>query len=138
LSTVTMFTLFVSTIYNKAIATSNTKIIANAVIILFITNLDEQFFSLIEAVDERLITWLSGKDLVETEKVDDAPDDIDAISVIQSTSVPQSSSSFSFKPKNTTEMAVKEEIEKKMEIFWEEVRIILNGSHQDEEKESDL
>ncbi len=137
LSTVTTFTLFASTIYNKAIATSNTEVIANAVIILFITDLDEQFFSLIEAADERLITWLSGKDLVVTEKVDDVPDDIGVISAFQSTSLPQSSSSFGFKPKTNMEMAVKDEIEKKMEIFWEEVRMILNQNHQEEEKGSD-
>jgi hypothetical protein len=43
----------VSTIYNKAIATSNTEIIVNAVIILFVMEMDERIFSALTAWNER-------------------------------------------------------------------------------------
>ena len=53
LSAVSLFTLFVSTIYNEAIATSNTEIIANSVIILFITDLDELFYCVMMTINPR-------------------------------------------------------------------------------------
>ena len=42
----------VSTVYNKAIATSNTEIIVNSVIVLFIMDLDEWIFSALEAIND--------------------------------------------------------------------------------------
>lgn len=47
------FTLFASTIYNQAIATTNTELIANAVIILFITDIDEMLFDLLTVINPR-------------------------------------------------------------------------------------
>eukprot|EP00985_Skeletonema_marinoi_P007392 scaffold3237_cov148-Skeletonema_marinoi.AAC.1 len=44
--------LMVSTVYNKAIATSNTEIIVNSVIVLFIMDLDEWIFSALEAIND--------------------------------------------------------------------------------------
>jgi len=43
----------VSTIYNRAIATSNTELIVNSVIILFVMELDEWIFSDLEAINEK-------------------------------------------------------------------------------------
>ena len=43
----------VSTVYNKAIATSNTDIIINSVVVLFIMDLDEYIFALLEACNEK-------------------------------------------------------------------------------------
>jgi len=42
----------VSTVYNKAIATSNTEIIVNSVIVLFIMDVDEWVFSALEAIND--------------------------------------------------------------------------------------
>ena len=41
----------VSTIYNKAIATTNTAIIVNAVVVLFVMDMDEYIFAAIEATN---------------------------------------------------------------------------------------
>ncbi|KAL7505943.1 hypothetical protein ACHAXN_003319 [Cyclotella atomus] len=73
LSTITLFTLFASTIYNKAIATSNTEIIVNAVIILFITDLDEHFFGLLRTISPKLVERMSYNTLnsEEEDKDDD-------------------------------------------------------------------
>jgi len=49
-----MFTLFASIIYNNAIATTDTELIANAVIILFITDLDEMAHSILVSIYSRL------------------------------------------------------------------------------------
>lgn len=43
---VSLFTFYVSAIYNAAIATSNTEIIVNAVVISFITDIDEVSMSI--------------------------------------------------------------------------------------------
>jgi len=48
-----MFTLFASIVYNKAIATTDTDLIANAVIILFITDLDEMAYSILVSIYSR-------------------------------------------------------------------------------------
>lgn len=48
---VTGFALFASTIYNKAIATSNTEIIYNSVIILFVTEMDEKYLEVLVAIN---------------------------------------------------------------------------------------
>ncbi len=119
LVTVTTFTLFASTIYNKAIATSNTEIISNAVIILFITDLDEQFFSLLEVIDGRLVTWLSGIEDVVVEK-DDDPN-----SYVPSSFQPEPQSpSLSLNLENGFG-EVKERIDRRLDAFWEEAMAIL-------------
>ena len=43
----------VSTIYNKAIATSNTDIIVNSVVVLFVMDLDEWIFAALKACNEK-------------------------------------------------------------------------------------
>eukprot|EP00984_Skeletonema_dohrnii_P008777 scaffold3271_cov82-Skeletonema_dohrnii-CCMP3373.AAC.3 len=43
----------VSTVYNSAIATSNTDIIVNSVIVLFVMEMDEWIFSTLEAINEK-------------------------------------------------------------------------------------
>jgi uncharacterized coiled-coil protein SlyX len=43
----------VSIIYNKAIATSNTEIIVNSVIVLFVMDMDEHIFAALEAANEK-------------------------------------------------------------------------------------
>lgn len=49
-----LFTLTqVSTVYNKAIATSNTEIIVNSVIVLFVMDLDEWIFVTLKACNEK-------------------------------------------------------------------------------------
>ena len=45
----TFCTLYTFTVYNKAIGTSNTELVINAVVILFIMDLDEYFYSVLEA-----------------------------------------------------------------------------------------
>eukprot|EP00985_Skeletonema_marinoi_P004628 scaffold2009_cov156-Skeletonema_marinoi.AAC.7 len=53
LCSITLFALYVSTVYNKAIATSNTAIIANSVIVLFIMEIDEYTFAALEASNKK-------------------------------------------------------------------------------------
>jgi hypothetical protein len=64
LTTGTCFTVFVSTIYNMAIATSDTEIIINSVVILFICDVDELIFGITKAINpdwvDRLV--LSGEE----------------------------------------------------------------------------
>ena len=49
-----MITLFASIVYNRAIAETDTDLIANAVIILFITDLDEMAHSILVSICPRL------------------------------------------------------------------------------------
>mmetsp|Transcript_22206 Transcript_22206/g.34304 ORF Transcript_22206/g.34304 Transcript_22206/m.34304 type:complete len:376 (+) Transcript_22206:3334-4461(+) len=63
----TLFALYVSTVYNKAIATSNTEIIVNSVIVLFIMDLDEWIFSALEAIND---DWTSHTSALEDEMKD--------------------------------------------------------------------
>eukprot|EP00984_Skeletonema_dohrnii_P004616 scaffold1634_cov118-Skeletonema_dohrnii-CCMP3373.AAC.14 len=53
LCSITLFALYVSTVYNKAIATSNTDIIVNSVIVLFIMEIDEYIFAALNASNEK-------------------------------------------------------------------------------------
>jgi len=50
LTGVSFLTIYVSMFYNKAIATTDTELIVNAVILLFVTDLDEQIFEVVIAV----------------------------------------------------------------------------------------
>ena len=47
------FTIFASTVYNQAIATTNSELISNAVIILFITDIDEMLHGIIMTIHPR-------------------------------------------------------------------------------------
>lgn len=62
---VSVLTLFVSVIYNGAIATSNSELIFNAVIILFLTDLDELVYDIVMAINPH---WVSEQE----EDVDDS------------------------------------------------------------------
>jgi len=70
LCSVTLFALYVSTVYNSAIATSNTDIIVNSVIVLFVMEMDEWIFSTLEAINEK---WTK-----HAESGDTSSDDTDA------------------------------------------------------------
>ena len=70
LNLVTTFVLYTSTIYNKAIATSNTDIIVNAVIILFITDIDEFSFVIIEAINQKWVMRRFKEEGIKTIKYD--------------------------------------------------------------------
>eukprot|EP00985_Skeletonema_marinoi_P013750 scaffold6859_cov100-Skeletonema_marinoi.AAC.6 len=61
----------VSTVYNSAIATSNTDIIVNSVIVLFVMEMDEWIFSTLEAINEK---WTKHA----AESGDKSADDTDA------------------------------------------------------------
>ena len=66
---ITSFTLFTSAIYNKAIATSNTEIIMNSVVILFINGVDELIYDTLIVINSRWVGGMScekddGKDRV--------------------------------------------------------------------------
>jgi hypothetical protein len=52
---ITAFTAYSSAVYNIAIARSNTDIVVNSVVILFITDLDEQFYRVISTASPN---WL--------------------------------------------------------------------------------
>eukprot|EP00581_Thalassiosira_minuscula_P009259 CAMPEP_0183708732 /NCGR_PEP_ID=MMETSP0737-20130205/4938_1 /TAXON_ID=385413 /ORGANISM="Thalassiosira miniscula, Strain CCMP1093" /LENGTH=1678 /DNA_ID=CAMNT_0025936651 /DNA_START=186 /DNA_END=5222 /DNA_ORIENTATION=- len=60
LNFVALFTLYVSTIYNKAIATSNTEIVMNSIVILFITDTDEQLYDIFNVIDSSWVARMSG------------------------------------------------------------------------------
>ena len=53
LSLILPFFLQVTVIYNKALATKNTEIIVNSVIILFVMEIDEAIFSAVVAINEK-------------------------------------------------------------------------------------
>jgi len=57
LNLVTVFTLFVTVIYNFAIATSDTELLINAVIILFIDSMDEYLFAILTSINN---DWVQG------------------------------------------------------------------------------
>ena len=48
---VSLFTCYVTTIYNVAIATTNTEIVVNSVIILFVIDIDEMFYDVLTAAN---------------------------------------------------------------------------------------
>merc|ERR1712032_708603 len=52
---ITMYVLYASTIYNLAIAEKDTEVIYNAVIILFIMEIDESVFGVIDVINKRWI-----------------------------------------------------------------------------------
>mmetsp|Transcript_10296 Transcript_10296/g.22342 ORF Transcript_10296/g.22342 Transcript_10296/m.22342 type:complete len:1541 (-) Transcript_10296:66-4688(-) len=77
LFSVTAFAMFVTFLYNRAIATSNTELIMNAVIILFICDLDEMFYEIIMVINPiwvDKITLPKKKEDVVGDKEDEAND----------------------------------------------------------------
>jgi chromosome segregation ATPase len=58
----------VSTVYNKAIATSNTELIANSVIVLFVMELDEWIFSVLEAINKKWTEHAAKSEMEEAKK----------------------------------------------------------------------
>merc|ERR1712194_83714 len=73
-----LFVLYASTIYNNAIATTNTDLIANAVIILFVSDLDEMMFSILVVMNPK---WLpkDGFQEVMKEKVETLESDMQEV-----------------------------------------------------------
>ena len=67
------FTVFATAVYNVAIARSNTEILINVVIILFISEIDEQFFRGIQAASPQWVENLRWKKNNNT-KDDDVQD----------------------------------------------------------------
>ena len=66
-----LFVLYASTIYNNATATTNTSLIANAVIILFVTNLDKMMLSILVVIYPNLFSqrWCSRGDRRESRNI---------------------------------------------------------------------
>jgi len=57
--------LYTSAIYNKAIATSNTEVIANSVIIIFVTDVDELAYGILMLVNKCWVEGLTQQDEVQ-------------------------------------------------------------------------
>jgi len=53
LCSITLFALYVSTVYNSVIATSNTAMIVNSVVVLFIMEIDEYIFAALNAINDK-------------------------------------------------------------------------------------
>jgi len=70
LTTAALITTYASTVYNNAIATSNRELIANAVIILFITDIDEMLLDTLLSINP---SWIDDDDDDE-EEVDEEED----------------------------------------------------------------
>jgi len=71
LTAAALVTLYASTVYNNAIATSNRELIANAVIILFITDIDEMLLGTLLSINP---SWIDDD---EEDKEDDEEEDND-------------------------------------------------------------
>ena len=72
------FTVFATAVYNVAIARSNTEILINVVIILFISEIDEQFFRGIQAASPRWVENLRWKKNNKDDDVQDRLHELDA------------------------------------------------------------
>ena len=75
---VSAFTVFATAVYNVAIARSNTEILINVVIILFISEIDEQFFRGIQAASPRWVENLRWKKNNKDDDVQDRLHELDA------------------------------------------------------------
>ena len=71
LNVASLFTVYASTTYNWAIATSNTELIANAVIILFITDIDEMAHGILVAISPALAFNEGGDEEEDVEQGED-------------------------------------------------------------------
>ena len=58
---ITSFTLYVSAIYNNATATSNTDLIINSVIILFVITVDECIYAILKTMSRRGVENMSSQ-----------------------------------------------------------------------------
>merc|ERR1712161_76138 len=65
---ISMYTVFASAIYIKATATSDTELVTDAAIIIFIMEFDEQLFELIQAHASRWVDGVFGADKEEREE----------------------------------------------------------------------
>ena len=72
LTFISLFTLFVSTIFNSAIATSDTEIIVNSVIILFVDDVDELFYDILNVINSRLVKVMSYERGVSEDSVNES------------------------------------------------------------------
>merc|ERR1712194_330898 len=70
-----LFVLYASTIYNNAIATTNTDLIANAVIILFVADLDEMMLSILVVIYPNLFPKDGSSEVIK-EKVETLESDM--------------------------------------------------------------
>mmetsp|Transcript_32680 Transcript_32680/g.74122 ORF Transcript_32680/g.74122 Transcript_32680/m.74122 type:complete len:250 (+) Transcript_32680:3-752(+) len=85
LVSITLFILYVSAIYNKTIATSNTDLIINSVAILFIMEIDERVYELIENTNFVKMRIRKGIDDIDSNKsgdTDNKQDDSDMESLL--------------------------------------------------------
>ena len=69
----------VSTVYNKAIATSNTDIIVNSVVVLFVMEVDEWIFAGLEAWNEKWTAHSSDSESSSDKKGDEVAEMKDEI-----------------------------------------------------------
>ena len=72
LTFISLFTLFVSTIFNLAIATSDTEVIVNSVIILFVDDVDELFYDILNVINSRLVKVMSHEGGVSEDSVNES------------------------------------------------------------------
>eukprot|EP00581_Thalassiosira_minuscula_P030696 CAMPEP_0183787800 /NCGR_PEP_ID=MMETSP0739-20130205/67730_1 /TAXON_ID=385413 /ORGANISM="Thalassiosira miniscula, Strain CCMP1093" /LENGTH=164 /DNA_ID=CAMNT_0026031893 /DNA_START=439 /DNA_END=933 /DNA_ORIENTATION=+ len=66
--------MFASVIYNRTVTTSNTELIINSVVILFITDTDEKLFGVLMAMNP---LWVDNMSRQINEKCDDNDNDVD-------------------------------------------------------------
>ena len=69
---ISLFTFFVSTIFNSAIATSDTEVIVNSVIILFVDDVDELFYDILNVINSRLVKVMSHEGGVSEDPVNES------------------------------------------------------------------
>eukprot|EP00574_Skeletonema_japonicum_P011307 CAMPEP_0201733486 /NCGR_PEP_ID=MMETSP0593-20130828/31727_1 /ASSEMBLY_ACC=CAM_ASM_000672 /TAXON_ID=267983 /ORGANISM="Skeletonema japonicum, Strain CCMP2506" /LENGTH=374 /DNA_ID=CAMNT_0048226647 /DNA_START=336 /DNA_END=1460 /DNA_ORIENTATION=+ len=62
LCSITLFALYVSTVYNNVIASSNTEMILNSVVVLFVMDIDEYIFTALSAINRK---WTGEADAEE-------------------------------------------------------------------------
>jgi len=72
LCSITLFALYVSTVYNSVIATSNTAMIVNSVVVLFVMEIDECIFAALNAINGK---WTEHAD--ESEDVSKMKEELD-------------------------------------------------------------
>ncbi|KAL7547743.1 hypothetical protein ACHAWF_011024 [Thalassiosira exigua] len=80
LNIVTSSTLLASAIYNKAIALTNTEVISNSVIILFVVDIDELVYNILQATSNRWTENLTkglGQELNDVEARDVEATDVE-------------------------------------------------------------
>merc|ERR1711957_982834 len=81
-----MYTVYASAIYIKATATSDTELVTDAAIIIFIMELDEKLFELIKAHASSWMNRVFGADKrgQEEEKQDKEPDEEGSLALLKS------------------------------------------------------